>query len=80
VRYHLELIPNALDLSTWRLSLEGNVERPLQLSFDALVKNFKQYRRGRQSVFRNSRSRFQPRSLVLSGVTGDGQRPLDRVP
>ena len=37
VRYHLELIPNAIDLSTWRLSLEGNVERPLQLAFDELV-------------------------------------------
>ena len=24
VRYHLDLIPNAVDLSTWRLSLEGN--------------------------------------------------------
>ena len=41
VRYHLDLIPNAVDLSTWRLSLEGNVERPLQLSFDELVKNLK---------------------------------------
>jgi len=41
VRYHLDLIPNAVDLSTWRLSLEGNVERPLHLAFDELVENFK---------------------------------------
>src|SRR5438445_16572 len=62
VRYHLDLIPNAVDLSTWRLSLEGNVERPLQLSFDELVKNFKA---GSVAAVNqcsgNSRSRFQPR-------------------
>src|SRR5258705_11916320 len=38
VRYHLDLIPNAIDLSTWRLRVEGHVERPLQFGFDDLVK------------------------------------------
>jgi DMSO/TMAO reductase YedYZ molybdopterin-dependent catalytic subunit len=62
VRYHLGMIPNAVDLSTWRLSVEGNVGRPLRLGFQDLVKNFKAV-----SVVAvnqcsgNSRSRFQPR-------------------
>src|SRR5882724_3533777 len=43
VRYHLDLIPNAVDLSTWRLSVEGNVERPLRLGFDELVKKYKAF-------------------------------------
>ena len=62
VRYHLELIPNAVDLNTWRLSLEGNVERPLQLGFDELVKNFKAVSVAAvNQCSGNSRSRFQPR-------------------
>jgi DMSO/TMAO reductase YedYZ molybdopterin-dependent catalytic subunit len=62
VRYHLELIPNAVDLSTWRLSLEGNVERPLQISFDDLVKNFRPVSVAAvNQCSGNSRSRFQPR-------------------
>src|SRR5438094_9004769 len=42
VRYHLELIPSAIDLRTWRLSLEGNVEQPLQLAFDDLLNTSRQ--------------------------------------
>jgi hypothetical protein len=62
VRYHLELIPNAIDLSTWRLSLEGNVEQPLQLSFDDRGKNFKAVSVAAvNQCSGNSRSRFQPR-------------------
>jgi DMSO/TMAO reductase YedYZ molybdopterin-dependent catalytic subunit len=62
VRYHLELIPNAVDLSTWRLSLEGNVEKPLQISFDDLVKNFRPVSVAAvNQCSGNSRSRFQPR-------------------
>ena len=62
VRYHLELIPNAVDLSTLRLSLEGNVERPLQISFDELVKNFRPVSVAAvNQCSGNSRSRFQPR-------------------
>jgi DMSO/TMAO reductase YedYZ molybdopterin-dependent catalytic subunit len=77
VRYHLDLIPNALDLSTWRLSLEGNVERPLQLGFDELVKNFKAVSVAAvNQCSGNSRSRFQPWGPV--GKRGYGERPLDR--
>ena len=62
VRYHLELIPNAIDLRTWRLSLEGNVERPLQLAFDDLVKTFRPVSVAAvNQCSGNSRSRFQPR-------------------
>src|SRR3989442_1944943 len=62
VRYHLELIPNTIDLRTWRLSVEGNVERPLQLGFDELVKNFKAVSvAAANQGSGNSRSRFQPR-------------------
>jgi DMSO/TMAO reductase YedYZ molybdopterin-dependent catalytic subunit len=62
VRYHLELIPNAVDLNTWRLSLEGNVARPLQISFDDLVKNFRPVSVAAvNQCSGNSRSRFQPR-------------------
>src|SRR5207302_848589 len=62
VRYHLDLIPNAVDLSTWRLNLDGNVERPLQLGFDELVKNFKAISVSAvNQCSGNSRSRFQPR-------------------
>src|SRR5205823_3739015 len=62
VRYHLELIPNAIDLRTWRLSVEGNVERPVQLTFDELVKNFKPVSVAAvNQCSGNSRSRFQPR-------------------
>jgi len=71
VRYHLELIPNAVDLSAWRLSLEGNVERPLQLSFDELVKNFKAVSVAAvNQCSGNSRSRFQPR--VSGAQWGNG--------
>ncbi|OLD76872.1 MAG: twin-arginine translocation pathway signal protein [Candidatus Rokubacteria bacterium 13_1_20CM_4_70_14] len=71
VRYHLDLIPNAVDLSTWRLSLEGNVERPLQIGFDELVKNFKAVSVAAvNQCSGNSRSRFQPR--VPGAQWGDG--------
>jgi len=41
VRYHLDLISNAVDLSTWRLSLEGNVERPALATFGSLPREFR---------------------------------------
>src|SRR5712692_933697 len=62
VRYHLDLIPKALDLSTWRRSVEGNVERPLHFAFDELVKNFRAVSVAAvNQCSGNSRSRFQPR-------------------
>jgi DMSO/TMAO reductase YedYZ molybdopterin-dependent catalytic subunit len=36
VRWHLDGIPNALDLKEWRLRVEGSVEKPLTLSLPDL--------------------------------------------
>ena len=71
VRYHLDRIPNEIDLATWRLEIQGNVERPRQLRLEDLMKNFSAV-----SVVAvnqcsgNSRSRFQPR--VPGGQWGNG--------
>src|SRR5262249_45278030 len=62
VRWHLDRIPNAVDLKTWRLRVEGNVSTPLSLSLPQLMNQFPA-----ESVAAvnqcsgNSRSRFQPR-------------------
>jgi len=36
VRWHLQLVPTAVDLNTWRLKVGGEVEKPLELSMDTL--------------------------------------------
>ncbi|MBY0526947.1 MAG: molybdopterin-dependent oxidoreductase [Gemmataceae bacterium] len=36
VRWHLQLVPTAVDLRTYRLRVSGEVERPLELSLDDL--------------------------------------------
>ncbi|MGZ3433650.1 MAG: molybdopterin-dependent oxidoreductase, partial [Isosphaeraceae bacterium] len=36
VRWHLQTIPTAIDLKTWRLRIDGAVDRPLELSMDDL--------------------------------------------
>jgi sulfite dehydrogenase (cytochrome) subunit A len=36
VRWHLQAIPNAIDLATWRLKIDGAVDKPLDLSMDDL--------------------------------------------
>jgi len=62
VRWHLDRIPNAVDLKSWRLRVEGNVSTPLSLSLPQLMNKFPA-----ESVAAvnqcsgNSRSRFQPR-------------------
>lgn len=62
VRWHLDGHPTSVDLSTWRLRVEGHVERPLELSLAQLLA-----RDDRVEVVAvnqcsgNSRSRFQPR-------------------
>jgi sulfite dehydrogenase (cytochrome) subunit A len=37
VRWHLQTIPTAIDLKTWRLRIDGAVDRPLELSDEADV-------------------------------------------
>src|ERR1700758_5125245 len=62
VRWHLEGIPTAVDLRTFRLSVSGNVQQPLQLSVDELRSKFDPI-----SIIAvnqcsgNSRSFFEPR-------------------
>ncbi|HEU5409741.1 MAG TPA: molybdopterin-dependent oxidoreductase [Candidatus Acidoferrales bacterium] len=71
VRWHLESIPNEVDLSTWRLRVEGNVNKPLELSFPDLLRKFKPVTVAAvNQCSGNSRSRFQPR--VPGGQWGNG--------
>ena len=71
VRWHLDRIPNAIDLKSWRLRIEGNVSTPLSLSLSQLMSKFPA-----ESVAAvnqcsgNSRSRFQPR--LPGGQWGNG--------
>jgi DMSO/TMAO reductase YedYZ molybdopterin-dependent catalytic subunit len=71
VRWHLDEIPNSVDLAAWRLSIEGAVDRPLKFSMSDLTSKFKPI-----SVVAvnqcsgNSRSKFQPR--VPGGQWGHG--------
>ena len=71
VRWHLETIPNEVDLSTWRLRVEGNVNKPLELSFPDLLRKFKPVTVAAvDQCSGNSRSRFEPR--VVGGQWGNG--------
>lgn len=71
VRYHLDEIPNEIDLSKWRLKLEGNFERPVELSLEELIRRFKPVSIAAvNQCSGNSRSRFQPR--VTGGQWGNG--------
>jgi DMSO/TMAO reductase YedYZ molybdopterin-dependent catalytic subunit len=71
VRWHLQTLPNSVDLKEWRLRVEGNVERPLTLSFPELVTRFKVVSVAAvNQCSGNSRSRLQPR--VAGGQWGNG--------
>jgi DMSO/TMAO reductase YedYZ molybdopterin-dependent catalytic subunit len=72
VRWHLETIPNSVDLNTWRLRIEGNVEAPAAWSFtDLLSHRFKPISIAAvNQCSGNDRSRFQPR--VPGGQWGSG--------
>src|SRR5579859_346925 len=62
VRWHLAEIPNSVDLSVWKLQIEGSVEKPLALGFDELVQKFKPVSVAAvNQCSGNARSRFQPR-------------------
>lgn len=62
VRWHLEGIPNAVNLSEWRLFVEGHVEKTTALTMSDLMKRFKSVSIAAvNQCSGNSRSRFQPR-------------------
>lgn len=61
VRWHLADIPNAVDLKTWKLRIEGNVKKPVALSLSELMRNFKPLSvAATNQCYGNSRSRLQP--------------------
>ncbi len=71
IRWHLEGIPNRVDLDEWRLRVEGNVSKPLALSLAELMGKFKPASLAAvNQCSGNSRSRFQPR--VPGGQWGNG--------
>lgn len=71
VRYHLDGIPNAIDLSQWRLMVGGHVRNTRQFSFEDLLTTFKPVSVAAvNQCSGNSRSRFQPR--VGGGQWGNG--------
>jgi DMSO/TMAO reductase YedYZ molybdopterin-dependent catalytic subunit len=71
VRWHLQTLPNSVDLKEWRLRVEGNVEKALKLSFLDLVTRFKMTSVAAvNQCSGNSRSRLQPR--VAGGQWGNG--------
>jgi DMSO/TMAO reductase YedYZ molybdopterin-dependent catalytic subunit len=71
VRWHLETLPNAIELKEWRLGVEGNIEKPLALSLPDLFTRFKTVSVAAvNQCSGNSRSRFQPR--VAGGQWGNG--------
>jgi len=62
VRWHLEGIPNRVDLKQWKLQVEGNVNKPLALSLADLTEKFKPTSVAAvNQCSGNSRSRLQPR-------------------
>src|SRR5258706_9717046 len=71
VRWHLDRIPNAVDLKTWRLRIEGNVSSPQALSMGDLLRKFRAETIAAVNQWLgNSRSRSQPR--VPGGQWGHG--------
>ena len=70
VRWHLETIPNTVDLREWRLRVEGNVASPQALSLAELMRMPSVTVAAVNQCSGNSRSRFQPR--VVGGQWGNG--------
>jgi DMSO/TMAO reductase YedYZ molybdopterin-dependent catalytic subunit len=71
VRWHLEGIPNAVDLKDWKLQIEGSVNKPLAFSLPELMQKFTPISVAAvNECSGNSRSRLQPR--VPGGQWGHG--------
>jgi DMSO/TMAO reductase YedYZ molybdopterin-dependent catalytic subunit len=61
VRWHLQTVPMAIDLKTWRLQVDGAVDRPLELSLDDLRRLGESEVVAVNQCSGNSRSLFGPR-------------------
>jgi len=71
VRWHLDGIPNAVDLKKWRLQVEGNVAKPVSYSLADLIRKFPaETVAAVNQCSGNSRSRLEPR--VAGGQWGNG--------
>jgi DMSO/TMAO reductase YedYZ molybdopterin-dependent catalytic subunit len=71
VRWHLEGIPNGVDLKDWKLRIEGNVNKPLAFTLPELMEKFKPVTLAAvNQCSGNSRSRLLPR--VPGGQWGHG--------
>jgi DMSO/TMAO reductase YedYZ molybdopterin-dependent catalytic subunit len=71
VRWHLEGVPNAVDLKDWKLQIEGNVNKPFALTLLELMQKFKPVSLAAvNQCSGNSRSRLHPR--VAGGQWGNG--------
>jgi DMSO/TMAO reductase YedYZ molybdopterin-dependent catalytic subunit len=71
VRWHLDGIPNTVDLKDWKLHIEGNVNKPLALTLPELMQKFKSISLAAvNQCSGNSRSRLLPR--VPGGQWGNG--------
>jgi DMSO/TMAO reductase YedYZ molybdopterin-dependent catalytic subunit len=71
VRWHLQEIPNSIDLKEWRLQVTGNVVKPLALGLPELMQRFKAVSiPAVNQCSGNSRSQLQPR--VPGGQWGNG--------
>src|SRR3984893_255447 len=71
VRWHLEGIPNAVDLKNWKLQVEGHVDKPFALNLTELMEKFIPVSFAAvNQCSGNSRSRLQPR--VAGAQWGNG--------
>ena len=71
VRWHLDGIPNTVDLKNWKLQITGNVNKPLAFSLLDLMNKFKPVSLAAvNQCSGNSRSRLQPR--VAGAQWGNG--------
>jgi len=70
VRWHLQFLPTTVDLRTWRLTVGGHVERPLELSMDDLRRMKATSVVAVNQCSGNSRGLFEPH--VPGGQWGNG--------
>jgi DMSO/TMAO reductase YedYZ molybdopterin-dependent catalytic subunit len=71
VRWHLDGIPNGVDLKDWKLRIEGNVNKPLAFTLPELMQKFTPVSLAAvNQCSGNSRSRLLPR--VPGGQWGHG--------
>jgi DMSO/TMAO reductase YedYZ molybdopterin-dependent catalytic subunit len=71
VRWHLDGIPNDVDLKDWKLQIQGNVSKPQAFSLPELMQKFKPVSLAAvNQCSGNSRSRLLPR--VPGGQWGNG--------